>query len=116
MAAMRRFDNGPASDTHMTAAGERRDGRYGLIWTGLAQPKPTAISINEPIGSRCANGLSVRRPSVRGVGSPNLSAVQACANSCTAKAVNKTTMRAMSVGRLRANNIVGVLGGHYTTP
>src|SRR3990170_2488591 len=116
MAAMRRFDNGPASDTHMTAAGERRDRRYGLIWTGLAQPKPTAISINEPIGSRCANGLSVSRPSVRGgritepVRGPGVSKFM------YGKGGQQDENARDESRKIKVKKHRGVLGGHYTTP
>ena len=99
MMAINRFDMGPASETHMVAAGERRCSTYGLMGTGFAHPKPAIIIMSEPRGSRCARGLSVRRPLARGVLSPKRSATQACANSCTGKAVSKMIAYVISIGR-----------------
>ena len=49
--------------------------------TGFAQPNPTNKIINDPNGSRCANGLSVSLPEYRAVGSPSLLATHAWENS-----------------------------------
>src|SRR3990167_1093560 len=51
---------------------------YGLIGTGLAQPKITPLGkraskigrITDPKGSKCFNGFRVRRPAYFAVGSP----------------------------------------------
>ena len=65
-----RFDNGPASETHITAAGERRCKVIGLIGTGFAQPNPATINNKLPITSRWASGFNVSLPKRRGVSSP----------------------------------------------
>ena len=97
--AINKFDMGPASDTNMVAARERLCKTYGLIGTGLAQPNPAIIINSEPMGSRWANGLSVRRPLARGVVSPKRSATQAWANSCTGKQVSRIIPYVISCGR-----------------
>ena len=53
----------------------------GSIITGLPQPIWNINKARVPIGSRWARGLRVSRPSIRGVGSPSLSAARAWANS-----------------------------------
>src|SRR4051812_17589558 len=49
-----------------------------------------------PIRSACTIGLSETRPSIRAVGSPSRSAVQACALSCTVNE-NSNTMKPMKI-------------------
>jgi len=80
MSASARLLSGPASE--MMAPSRRLSRKLnGSKGTGFPQPKPTNRIASVPSGSRCARGLSVRRPRDRGVGSPSLSAARACANS-----------------------------------
>lgn len=71
--ARTRFEAGPARDI----IAESRLGfsrLKGSNCTGLPQPKRTRKSIRVPRGSKCAKGFKVRRPWMRGVGSPRRSA------------------------------------------
>lgn len=52
-----------------------------LIGTGLLHPNLKIIIDIAPIGSICARGFSVSLPCAFGVGSPNFTAVIACAYS-----------------------------------
>ena len=54
---------------------------FGLYMTGLPHPNPAMRSRIVPTGSRCAIGLKVSLPILRGVGSPSQSATNACMNS-----------------------------------
>ena len=80
---------GPASAT--TAKSRRGDRRFCMLTgTGFAQPmsgrpeySASSGKTTVPIRSMCLKGFRVSRPSSRAVGSPNRSAVQACAASCT---------------------------------
>ena len=55
------LDAGPAIATFiMSIRGFEK--LAGFTGTGLAQPKPTNNIINDPIGSKCAIGLRVKRP------------------------------------------------------
>ncbi len=58
-------------------------GKWGLgfVGTGFAQPNPTIMIINNPIGSICLIGFRVSLPSFCAVGSPYNLADQACPNS-----------------------------------
>lgn len=68
------FAPGPASEIQIIS--RRGLLRYaGLTGTGLAQPKCTSSNASVPIGSRCESGLSVNRPALLAVGSPNLYAI-----------------------------------------
>ncbi len=78
--ARRMFESGPAREIIAASFLEFRRLK-GSNSTGFPQPKRNNRSIIKPIGSMCAMGLSVSRPCILGVGSPNLSAATACANS-----------------------------------
>ena len=86
-----KFDNGPASETSISADRDLWFNTYGLTGTGFAHPNPANSSSNEPIGSRCEMGFRVKRPLMRGVSSPNIVAVHAWANSCTVKAITSVS-------------------------
>ena len=90
--AIKRLENGQAKATSNSS----RSGfsKYlGLIITGLAQPIFTINNIMSPIGSIWAIGLSVSLPWILGVGSPNLVATRAWANSCIDSDKSKITIR-----------------------
>src|ERR1017187_679769 len=86
MRATTRFAAGPAMVTR-TSSRRRRRKFDGLIMTGLPQPMKAKLPWNTkmlimgmssvPTGSMCARGLSVTRPSERGVSSPSRSATMA---------------------------------------
>ena len=78
----------------------------GLIGTGFAQPKPLTTSMSDPNGSRWARGLRVKRPLRRGGRSPSWSADQACANSCTVKAITSVTIRVIREGQFSPSIVV----------
>ncbi len=89
--AARIFAAGPASE--MIAPSRRGFFRlYGSNWTGLPQPNRIRIRRIVPNGSRCARGLSVSLPCIRGVGSPRRSAVHAWENSWMSMANSNATM------------------------
>ena len=78
--SIRMLLTGPASAIRaVSRRGWRR--LNGSNSTGFPHPKPATRRRRVPRGSRCFAGLSVRRSCRRGVGSPSLSAIQACANS-----------------------------------
>jgi hypothetical protein len=112
--ASSKFDNGPASATHMKAYRDFISSANGLTGTGFAQPNPENNSTIDPNGSRWAKGLRVRRPLFLGVSSPNRVAVQACANSWIVKATTSTSMRAIRVSVFRLNSMIIVRGNYYT--
>ena len=65
-----KFDAGPAKATFiMSTRGFEK--LTGFIGTGLAHPNPTNNIIKDPIGSKCARGLRVKRPFLAAVWSPN---------------------------------------------
>ena len=56
-----KFDAGPAKATFiMSTRGFEKF--TGFTGTGLAHPNPTNKIIKDPIGSKCAKGLRVKRP------------------------------------------------------
>lgn len=77
--AIKKLDKGPAMETLSVPHFWSRK-LYGLIGTGFVQPKIgpfPAVNKNkkkgtrtEPNGSKCFNGLRVRRPACFAVGSP----------------------------------------------
>jgi len=78
--ANNRFAAGPAKATFIISV--LGFFRYrASTGTGFAYPKPIIRIINDPIGSRCANGFNVNLPDCFAVGSPSLYATQAWANS-----------------------------------
>ena len=90
--AIKRLENGPAKATSNSS--RSWFSKYlGLIITGLAQPIFTINNIMSPIGSIWAIGLSVSLPWILGVGSPNLVATRAWANSCIDSDKSKITIR-----------------------
>ncbi len=92
MAAITRFDNGPAAATH--ASPRRPPWRFmGFTGVGFAYPKKNVpcvrmaeiTSIRPPTGSKWTLGFSVRRPCQRAVESPRRYAANAWQNSWTGK-------------------------------
>ena len=65
----------------MTRLAQKELKLFGLVGTGLAQPKPTMMIINSPMGSMCLIGFKVNLPNLSAVGSPYNLADQACPNS-----------------------------------
>ena len=63
-----------------------------LIGTGFAHPKPKNKKHNKPVVSKWAIGFKVNLPAFFAVGSPNLFAVNACANSCEVNATITATV------------------------
>jgi len=69
--ASMRFDSGPANAvTAVPATGFLK--LYSLMGTGLLHPNFAKTIISAPIGSMCASGFSVIRPSILAVLSPCL--------------------------------------------
>ena len=102
--ASKKFDIGPASETHNNAEEDRFSKAYGLTGTGLAHPNPAKININDPIGSKWTIGFKDSLPYKRGVSSPNCVAVHACANSWIVKATSRTMIREIKTEGSRLNN------------
>ena len=72
--ASARLDSGPAAATSSIPVPiDVSRKRVGSTGTGFAQPNgiPSNGSSTVPIGSRCANGSSVMRPSFSAVSSPS---------------------------------------------
>jgi hypothetical protein len=90
-----KFDTGPATET--TASSLNGFLKFLILTgTGFAQPimKPPEIKVNKgiitlPNKSRCLIGFKVSRPLSLAVGSPNLFANHAWANSWTAREIKK---------------------------
>ena len=68
-----------------------------LIGTGLAQPNPNTKKLIKPILSKWAIGLKVNLPADFGVGSPNLYAVKAWANSWTVSAIRTAKVKVKKI-------------------
>lgn len=82
MNASIKFISGPANDTIVSPFSlETFEKLFGFICTGLPHPICANISKNIPTGSICFIGSNVSLPWFLGVGSPNLSAANAWANS-----------------------------------
>ena len=81
----------------------------GFTTTGLAQPNPPIIKAKDPMRSRCTKGFIVRRPIIRGVGSPSKSAALAWAYSCPAAAMISAGMDAIIIIKLNPERIILLL-------
>ncbi len=96
--------------------GERLSKAYGLTGTGLAQPKPANSNSSEPITSRWARGLSVRRPFMRGRVIAESGGGPGVGKFVKRKGTSKTIMRSDQRGWIKITQHTNLLAGYYTIP